>query len=76
MKIYQIMKIYYVNSFPNSEGDYDVHQEGCECIPNFLSRKFLNYLPSAKVAIFKAKKTYSKANACKTCLTEYFTAKQ
>jgi hypothetical protein len=69
------MKLYYVNSFPNSEGDYDVHQEGCECIPNFLSRKFLDYLPSVKSAIEKAKKTYPEANACKKCLTEYYTAK-
>ena len=75
MKTGQIMKIYYVNSFPNNNGDYDVHQEGCECIPNFLSRKFLNYLPSAKVAINKAKKTYPDANACKKCLTEYYLEK-
>ena len=69
------MKLYYVNSFPNTEGDYDVHQEGCECIPNFLSRKFLDYLPSVKIAIEKAKKTYPKANACKKCLTEYYNTK-
>lgn len=75
MKIDQINKLYYVNSFPNSEGEYDVHEEGCEYIPDFLSRKFLNYLPSAKSAINKAKKTYPKSNACKNCLTKYFTKK-
>lgn len=75
VKTDHITKLYYVNSFPNSDGDYEVHEEGCECIPNFLSRKFLNYLPSAKSAIEKAKKTYPKANACKKCLTEYYTKK-
>ncbi len=61
------MKIYYVNSFPNPAGNYEVHQEGCQCIPNFLSRKFLNHLPSLKKAIVKAKKTYSMAIACEKC---------
>jgi hypothetical protein len=70
------MKLYYVNSFPNRDGEYEVHEEGCKYLPNFLTRKFLDYLPNAKKTINKAKKNYPSAKACKSYLLEYYSTKK
>jgi hypothetical protein len=61
------MKLYYVNTNPQANGDHEVHVSDCDFVPNFLNRKFLGYFPSCKEAVKEAKKTYPKSNGCKTC---------
>lgn len=35
------MKIYYVNTNPQPNGDHEVHAQYCTFIPNFINRKYL-----------------------------------
>ncbi|MDQ8012586.1 MAG: hypothetical protein REI96_09065 [Flavobacterium nitrogenifigens] len=58
---------YYVNQNAQQNGDHEVHTENCQYLPSFANRKYLGDFSSCKPAVDEAKKTYSKANGCKTC---------
>ncbi|RDI14434.1 hypothetical protein [Flavobacterium sp. AG291] len=59
------MKKYYVNNRAQSNGDHEVHQEGCRYMPS--DKKYLGEFSTCTGAVKEAKKTYSTANGCKTC---------
>lgn len=59
------MKDYYVNNRAQSNGDHEVHSEGCGYMPS--DRKYLGRHSSCNEAVIEAKKTYSTANGCKYC---------
>lgn len=60
-------KKYYVNKHEQSNGDHEVHDENCQYLPSTQNRMYLGEFSSCKDAVTEAKKTYSKADGCKTC---------
>lgn len=61
------MKSYYVNRRAQSNGDHEVHDQDCRYLPSVENRVYLGNYMSCTPAVAEAKKTYSKANGCKTC---------
>ncbi len=61
------MPKYYVNNNAQSNGDHEVHKDGCSWLNQVTSKKDLGYHDNCKSALSEAKKTYSKANGCYYC---------
>lgn len=59
------MARYYVNNRAQTNGDHEVHKEGCSRMPS--DKKYLGSFESCKEAVKEAKKTYSKADGCYYC---------
>lgn len=60
-------KAYYVNKIAQSNGDHEVHVQGCTYLPAEQNRKFLGYYTSCQPAVAEAKKEYKTANGCRFC---------
>jgi hypothetical protein len=59
---------YYVNTVAQSNGDNEVHKDGCDWMPAEKNRKYLGEFTSCEGAIAEAKKTYpNTANGCAHC---------
>lgn len=67
------MKKYYVNDNVQSNGDHEVHHEGCVYLPSSQNRTSLGEFSNCESAVKEAKKNYTKANGCKTCSKECHT---
>jgi hypothetical protein len=63
------MKLYYIETNPESNGKHLVHQSECIKIPNFLSRRFIGYFNSCKEALIESSKTYPNVKGCPVCLS-------
>lgn len=61
------MNYYYVNKNAQSNGDHEVHKEGCSFMPNSENRIYLGYYSNCQEAVKKAKEYYSKVNGCFFC---------
>jgi hypothetical protein len=61
-------KKYYVNDYPQSIGDHEVHIPTCHKFPN-TSRTYLGEFKDCHEAIREAKKRYTKSNGCIHCCT-------
>ena len=61
------MAKYYVNTNAQSNGDHEVHKEGCSYMPNASNAKYLGDFSTCQEAVREAKKTYSKSNGCYYC---------
>ena len=60
------MPRYYVNVHSQSNGDHEVHKEGCSWFPS--NREFLGNYDSCYPAVTEARiKGYIKANGCYHC---------
>lgn len=68
------MKKYYVNENSQYSRDHEVHREDCTYLPNASNRRYLGEYSSCKPAVAEAKKTYSKADGCKTCCPDCHTS--
>lgn len=68
------MKKYYVNKNKQSNGDHEVHEEGCVWMPSSDNKKELGQFSSCKGAVQEAKKTYPQSNGCKTCCNDCHTS--
>lgn len=59
---------YYVNTRAQSNGDNEVHKDGCTRMPSAENRKYLGEFESCADAVREAKKTYpTTANGCYYC---------
>jgi len=58
---------YYVNKNAQSNGDHEVHKEGCSHFPSVSNRMYLGYFSNCKQAVRKAKEYYSQVNGCYYC---------
>lgn len=59
---------YYVNRNAQSNGDHEVHVEGCTYMPTILNRDYLGIFSGCTPAVQAAKnKGYYKANGCYYC---------
>lgn len=58
---------YYVNKDSQSNGDHEVHVEGCTYMPSPENRKYLGEFSSCHEAVREAKTIYPKSNGCYYC---------
>ena len=65
------MAKYYVNQNAQSNGDHEVHKDGCSYMPVY--KKYLGDFSNCKDAVKEAKKTYNKADGCYYCANECHT---
>lgn len=63
------MKLYYIETTADSNGEHLVHLSECDKVPNFLSRRLLGYFNSYEEALKKANTAYPKPNGCPECLS-------
>lgn len=68
------MSKYYVNTNQQSNGDHEVHKEGCSWLPESHNRVYLGDYSSCALAVKKAKETYTKSNGCFYCSRECHTS--
>jgi len=68
------MPKYCVNKNPQSNGDHEVHKDGCNHLPDPQNRKDLGYHSNCQSAVREAKTYYSKANGCYYCSNDCHTS--
>lgn len=66
------MAKYYVNDNAQSNGDHEVHKDGCAYMPT-KNTTYLGDFSSCKDAVKKAKDIYTKSNGCYYCSYECHT---
>lgn len=65
---------YYVNTVAQSNGDNEVHEDGCAWMPVEKNRKYLGEFESCEEAVEEAEKTYpDSANGCVHCSNDCHT---
>ena len=68
------MARYYVNTNAQSNGDHEVHKEGCYWLGLVSNPQYLGYFPSCHGAVREAKKYYPTANGCYHCSNDCHTS--
>lgn len=68
------MPTYYVNKKAQSNGDHEVHKEGCNYMPETYNKEYLGVYLNCKEAVKKAKKRYTQSNGCYYCSRECHTS--
>ena len=63
------MALYYVNKIAQTNGDHEVHEEGCYWMPSEQNREYLGSFGTCQEAVREAKKRYQQVNGCYTCST-------
>ena len=61
------MTDYYVNNTAQSNGDHEVHENGCYWLSLASNTSYLGRFSSCFPAVAKAKLTYSTTNGCAFC---------
>ena len=61
------MPNYYVNDNAQSNGDHEVHEEGCSYMPSVSNRTYLGWFSNCHDAVKKSKERYSRSNGCYYC---------
>jgi hypothetical protein len=61
------MTMYYVNKSAQSNGDHEVHEDGCSYLPDVENRIYLGSFASCGPAVEKAKEHYDQVNGCYWC---------
>lgn len=61
------MAKYYVNDNAQSNGDHEVHKDGCSYMPLASNRTYLGEFSNCQDAVKESKKKYSKSNGCYYC---------
>lgn len=56
---------YYVNRNAQSNGDHEVHKEGCDYMPS--NRVDLGFFSACQSAVAEARRHYSSVNGCYWC---------
>lgn len=68
------MPKYYVNKNAQSNGDHEVHEEGCSHMPLLENRIDLGVHLNCYSAVIAAKVYYSQADGCYYCSEECHTS--
>ncbi len=68
------MDKYFVNKQQQSNGEHEVHKEGCSKMPIDKDRKFLGFFNRCKDAVSEALKEYPTANGCFECIPDCHTS--
>jgi hypothetical protein len=61
------MALYYVNDIAQSNGDHEVHKDGCRWMPAPGNRTYLGDFQSCGPAVAVAKVRYPRADGCYHC---------
>lgn len=61
------MSKYYVNKMAQSNGDHEVHIEGCSRMPDNNNRLYLGDFYNCHDAVSEAKNYYQHSNGCYYC---------
>jgi hypothetical protein len=61
------MASYYVNKNEQSNGDHEVHREGCSWMPAAQNRLYLGEFQTCHGAVREARKYYGQVNGCYYC---------
>lgn len=61
------MANYYVNKNAQSNGDHEVHKDGCSYMPQGSNALYLGNFTNCQDAVKEAKKHYSQCNGCYFC---------
>ena len=64
------MPCYIVNKNAQSNGDHEVHKEGCTTMPDLDNQVPLGEHASCQSAVEKAKTIYPQADGCAHCCPE------
>ena len=64
------MANYYVNKQDQTNGDHEVHKEGCNFMPSIANRMHLGNFSNCHDAVREAKKYYRQSNGCYYCSRE------
>jgi hypothetical protein len=67
------MAKYYMNKNAQSNGDHEVHKEGCSHMPKPQNQKYLGMFNSCHAAVQEAKKWDPMADGCYYCSRECHT---
>jgi hypothetical protein len=65
------MARYYVNDRAQSNGDHEVHRDGCSYMP--VNKTYLGEQSNCRPAVTAAKKIYSQSNGCYYCSNDCHT---
>lgn len=68
------MHRYYVNKNAQDNGDHEVHQQGCDFLPQPENRIYLGTFSSCHEAVVAARQHYSQVNGCYFCSRECHTS--
>ena len=68
------MAHYYVNMNAQSNGDHEVHLEGCSWLPDAINRTYLGYFGSCHPAVIAARNHYAQVNGCYFCSRDCHTS--
>lgn len=60
-------KSYYVNDNAQTNGDHEVHRDGCQYLPTPANRTYLGSFDNCSGAVTAAKKHDKQVNGCYTC---------
>lgn len=63
----------YVNKRAQSNGDHEVHKEGCARLPDSANRMYLGEFNHCWKAVAEAKNFYHQVNGCYYCCRECHT---
>lgn len=63
---------YYVNNNAQSNGDHEVHKEGCTFFPS--NHTYLGYYTNCRGAVQKARGYHTQVNGCYFCSKECHTS--
>jgi len=61
------MATYYVNRNQQSNGDHEVHAQGCNWLPLESNRIYLGEFSNCKQAVAAARAYYTQVNGCYFC---------
>lgn len=61
------MASYYVNKNQQSNGDHEVHKQGCVYMPDAANRIYLGEHVSCHSAVQQARRHYARSNGCYFC---------
>ena len=67
------MARYYVNNKAQSNGDHEVHKEGCSFMPAPENRTYLGDFSHCREAVRAARNIYAQVNGCYYCSYECHT---
>lgn len=68
------MASYYVNENAQSNGDHEVHKQGCSFLPQPQNRIYLGEFFNCKDAVKEAKEYYDQVNGCYYCSEDCHTS--
>ena len=61
------MEKYFVNDNAQSNGDHEVHKDGCKYLAMAHRTTYLGYFSNCRDAVIAAKRIYLKSDGCATC---------